>query len=215
MATDQPYLWRSARSRGYRPPLTEGQQAGQQASMAAQGRAPVITRGRISGYASRPGAPIAANDTMHNLGIAGDIGTQEHGNAWRSFFGPLNRSSVHPVAPVPGAMPPSAGAGSSSEDAQAFSGITPPQSDFAPLPGSPEEDAQAMVPTTPDASVAAAVDGHTNWLRQNNIPVPSPASPNPSAGGYTVTTSDEVNSIRNRYTQNVATTDWGAPLPAI
>lgn len=55
--------------------------------MAFEGRAPNFdNRGRLTGFRSRPGAPLSPLDTMHGLGIAGAIGTSEHDVAWKDWF---------------------------------------------------------------------------------------------------------------------------------
>lgn len=56
-------------------------------AMTAQGRSPAYnSQGKVYGFNSRAGAPLSLLDTMHGLGIAGDIGTSEHDAAWNAWF---------------------------------------------------------------------------------------------------------------------------------
>lgn len=60
-------------------------------------------------FRSRPGAPLAKNDSMHNLGVARQFGTglSKESN-WRTFFGEKGRfqQPAMPVRPVPDVKSP-------------------------------------------------------------------------------------------------------------
>lgn len=128
--------------------------------MAAQGRAPVMdSRGEITGFKSRPGAPLSPLDTMHGMGIGGNdpaaqqIGTDAHKKAWGDWF--------H-------------SGGSTSE---LSSTKIPIKSAFAPDPN----DDSGMPALNPHVDpVGASIANNSNWLRSNGIAFPPPTSPLPS-----------------------------------
>lgn len=121
--------------------------------MAAEGRRPFQTNNGVV-FGSRPGAPIAAGDSMTGVGITAPIGSPEHDAAWKNFFNQAPPTQS-PVATTP-----------SSPDVAAdenFGGGT--------STGTP--------PAKPDP-VATSIQTNQNWLRSNGVAFPPPPTPRAS-----------------------------------
>jgi hypothetical protein len=195
MATDQPYDWRSARSRIAPKSTVE--------EMAAGGRRPSFGTERsghpfIRGFRSRPGAPLAENDTLNGLGIAGEAGrSPERDAAWASFF------------PRPGSIPP----------AYRPPAATPP----ATTPGGYMGEDLSALPTPPQANLSAAIAGQSSWLTRNGLTPQPPSTIPPVGGSLSAAPVSSARHFRSRYgTASVSfqqpsyashSNPWGKPIP--
>lgn len=195
---DEPYAWRSARSRNGSNSSVE--------EMEDVGRAPSRNiRGQIRGFRSRPGAPLSDRDSMHGLGIAGTAYSPDRKGAWESFF-------KRPTPAAPAAIPPTG----LDELAPVSSGDYM-GADLSAVPS---------LPSTPAENINATIAETTSWMKQQGLPVPPP--PNPATGaiapvvppvspGWNITTPQQVNRIATQYDPKrpVAKNPWGKPLPRI
>lgn len=180
MATDQPYAWRSARSRNSQNSTEE--------EMAARGRQPSFNaRGQIRGYRTTPGAPLSPRDTLHGLGVAGDVNSPDRAAAWSAFFKPLAVAGA-PVVPPP---------------------VTPPQGDYmgADLSAIP-------APATPQQNITSAIAGNSAWMQKQGLPIPPQPSVIPPAIPTTPTTPSTFNFISRKY-RGTASVSYGAPKASV
>lgn len=185
----KPYAWQSARSKAS---TTRGAITNTKVEeMAAAGRRPSYdSKGSVRGFRSRPGAPHSEQDTMTNLGVAGDVNSPDRATAWSAFFKP-----PAPMA-APGVPPPV---------------VTPP-GDYMGA------DLSALPPTMPQQHITSAIAGNTDWMKRNGLPVPPQPSVIPTGGAaqpgaFNYRSRFGTASVSYGQPKASVSNPWGKPIP--
>jgi hypothetical protein len=169
-------------------------------SMELKGRSPSYdARGSIRGFRSRPGAPLAKQDSMTGLGIAYGPNDTRRQNAWDAFFGKTASAPATPSDPADPSPPPAT-------PAEDYMGA-----DLSALPSAP--------PVSPQSRLQTTIDGQTSWLTRNGL---TPQAPSYIPPPSTTMAASPTRNFRSRYgTASVSfqpqrvsySNPWGKPLP--